>query len=124
MSLSPLTLCFDGLREFGKQQAVVVNEWAWCVADRSGVVPAGYRSDLESIPGWAQGVIPRAGKMLRASIIHDHLITSEGYAHETDALFVHACRMEGLNDLRIWLVRGALWANTSIRIAQGKGRKV
>lgn len=113
---SPLTLRFDGVHSRGRAMAVVVEDWAWAVKCWSGVIPAGFKTDLESVPKFAQWILPRAGRALRPALIHDWLISTWGYAREHDDVFMAALDLEGLRDLRVHPIRWALRWNTHRRL--------
>lgn len=115
MSLAPITLRFAGQHAHGFALGELVEPYPFNVGGVSGIIPAGYMTDLESVPRVAQWMLPRAGRALRAALIHDYLITTRGYARAHDDVFLAALDLEGFRDLRVYPIRWALRINTWAR---------
>ena len=89
-------------------------------------VPAGFATDLASVPRFLAGLVPIAGVHNRAAILHDWLIT-EGLrtgvvtSREADGIFRRVMRESGVPVLRRWLMwTGVRWgALTDERRRQG-----
>jgi hypothetical protein len=88
-------------------------------------VPAGFETDLASIPRLARGVIPPSGPWQRAAVIHDWLYRTRGGWYwsppyerltraQADDVFLAAMAAAGVN----WITRQAMWA--AVRIGGGK----
>jgi hypothetical protein len=79
------------------------------------VVPAGFRTDLASVPRMVTWLIPRFGVYTLAAILHDWLCT-EGIrsgvvtSREADGIFRRVMRESGVPVLRRWLMwAGVRW---------------
>lgn len=60
-------------------------------------VPAGYRTDLASIPARYQQRDPSQSPAARPGVVHDYLYTSHGASRrDADRIFRHALRDEGV----------------------------
>lgn len=83
------------------------------------IVPAGYRTDLSSIPRLARSIIPVVGRQNGPSVLHDYIYEPldndrpegehqlQGWTkRDADALFLAACKAAGVN----WLRRNIMWA--------------
>ncbi|RBY82526.1 hypothetical protein DQ238_04380 [Geodermatophilus sp. TF02-6] len=78
-------------------------------------VPAGFRTDLATVPRLVAWLVPRFGAYTRAAILHDWLCT-EGIrsgvvtSREADGLFRRVMREAGVPVLRRWLMwTGVRW---------------
>lgn len=95
-------------------------------------VPAGFVTDLASIPRWCWIILPPDGPWVKAAIIHDFLYATSGKGHwkrrtdgraraapysrkEADAIFKEALENRGVDKFR----RSILWA--AVRIGGAKG---
>jgi hypothetical protein len=89
-------------------------------------VPAGFETDLASIPRLARGLIPSSGPWQRAAVIHDWLYATQGSwglapphfkltRAQADNVFRDAMAAAGVN----WITRQAMW--TAVRIGGWKG---
>ncbi len=73
------------------------------------VVPAGFRTDLATVPRVVVWLVPRWGLYTRAAVLHDWLCT-EGIAtgavtaRDADGLFRRVMRESGVPVLRRWLM--------------------
>ncbi len=83
--------------------------------------PAGFSTDLTSVPVFLNWLVPTTGRHLPAALVHDGLVAgSDGPASylaaapvdrvEADALFRRALRDLGVTRLR----RGVMWAGVSL----------
>lgn len=79
------------------------------------VVPAGFRTDLATVPRVVVWLIARTGRYTRAAVLHDWLVT-EGIrsaavtSREADGLFRRVMRELGVPVLRRWLMwTGVRW---------------
>ena len=115
MSLPPLKIIFDGSHRRGRALGIVMEDYYYTVGDVSDYVPAGFTTDFESVPWWAQWLLPRAGRIVRSAVIHDELVSRKGLSHEANRLMVDAMRLEGLQDGRRYLIGSALWLFTLLR---------
>jgi len=118
--LPDLTMRFRGDHQRGRALGQVVGVYDWSAGGVSGSIPDGFWTELESIPWYAQWLIPRGGRLLRASVIHDELVKRLGFSHEANRIFIAAAREDGFRDGRIYLIGAALWLHTSIKILLGK----
>lgn len=71
------------------------------------VVPAGFTTDLASVPRVFQSIIPKLGHHIRPAIVHDYCY--EGGTNltrkEADEMF-----LEGMQQTKVgWLRRNAMW---------------
>lgn len=74
-------------------------------------VPAGFRTDLASVPRLFWRVLPRDGGTYRAAaVVHDYLIEHASWDHAAD-VFDEALADNGTSPARRWLMVGAvrLW---------------
>ena len=90
------------------------------------VVPAGFRTDLATVPRVVVWLVPRWGLYTRAAVLHDWLIT-EGIAagvvtsRDADGIFRRVLRESGVPVVRRWLMWcGVRWgALTDARRRRG-----
>lgn len=77
------------------------------------VVPAGFTTDLASIPRGLWNLIPKTGKHDRAGVLHDWLCLHPGTLTQAqvDGLFREALEACGVG----WLTRQIMWAAVRIR---------
>jgi len=71
------------------------------------VVPAGFTTDLASVPRIFQSIIPKLGHHIRPAIVHDYCY--EGFTNltrkEADEMF-----LEGMQETKVsWLRRNTMW---------------
>lgn len=81
-------------------------------------VPAGFQTDLASIPRLFRGFIPSAGPYQRAAVLHDYVYATrpEGWTRkEADQLFLDAMEAAGVN----WITRHTMHA--AVRAGGWKG---
>jgi hypothetical protein len=80
-------------------------------------VPAGYLSDLATVPSIVQWLVPTSGTYFRAAILHDYLITDVLEAvplaissTDIDGIFRRIMREEDVSTVRRWLIwTGVRW---------------
>lgn len=78
-------------------------------------VPAGFNTDLASIPRALHAVIPLNGKHRKAAVVHDYLYVTQKKTREaSDAIFLEAMRTSGVRYTQryvmYWGVRIGGWA--------------
>lgn len=77
-------------------------------------IPAGFVTDLASIPRILQGLIPVNGKHRAAAILHDYLyVTQRVKRAKADALFLEAMKASGVSFIQSHLMYAA------VRVAGG-----
>lgn len=96
MSLPPLKISFNGAHTHGHATGVLLEDFVFIVGSASGVIPKGFQTDFESVPWWAQWLVPRAGRSLRASVIHDYLISVSGHSFVANRVMTGALKIEGV----------------------------
>ncbi len=76
------------------------------------VIPAGFRTDLASVPRIVRWLLPQDGRWTRAAIVHDWCCRhpEQFTARDADGLFRRVCREEGVPVL----ARRLLW--TGVRL--------
>ncbi|MCV6625854.1 MAG: DUF1353 domain-containing protein [Cellvibrionaceae bacterium] len=68
-------------------------------------IPAGFESDGASVPRPFWPIIPRVGKYLTASIVHDWMyVNAIGTKREADRLFKLNMQRAGVSRWRVWLM--------------------
>lgn len=83
------------------------------------VIPAGFRTDLASVPQMFESLTPRMGPVDLAAILHDYLCEDRRIARETgrqpmfssrdvDGIFYRVCREQGV-PLRVLYWLGVRW---------------
>jgi hypothetical protein len=71
-----------------------------CLPDsgRAIYVPAGFETDLASIPRPLWAILPPAGRWARASVLHDWLYHNRLYSRRLcDALFLEGMKADGVD---------------------------
>ncbi len=83
------------------------------------IVAEGFKTDLASIPQWAQSIVPKLGHHLQPAVAHDY-----SYVHKVgmdkalcDKIFYDGMLSRGVRSTRAWLMYRA------VRLG-GKGRWV
>lgn len=65
------------------------------------IVPAGFVTDLASIPRIFQALIPKVDKHMLAAIVHDYLCRLEKFDRKlADSIFLEAMKLLGVNRIR------------------------
>lgn len=108
MALPPLKLEITGEHRQGLAVGVILENFQYTVGGYVGVVPKGFKTDFESIPWWAQWLVPRAGRSLRASVIHDYLISISGHSFEANRVMTGVLKFEGVPAWRRAIIGFAL----------------
>lgn len=71
-------------------------------------VPAGYRTDLASVPRIARRIVdPQTPAVRRPSVVHDYIythLTQRFTKAEADRIFYDALREEGMGSVLAWLM--------------------
>lgn len=95
------------LRAYQPNEWLVLNPLKYrAVSGALYTVPAGFVTDLASIPAMVRGIISPNGPSRRAAVLHDWLYCLKaGERSEADALFLEALEAEGVN----LFVRRAMW---------------
>lgn len=103
-------------------------------SDDKVLVPAGFVTDLASIPRWCWTILPPDGQWVKAAIVHDFLYATSGTAHwkrrfdgrtradpytrkEVDGIFCEALKNRGVDTVR----RSILWSAVRLGGANGWG---
>lgn len=96
--LDPLSIMpTDRTAPGGNLIYALAQELRYRAGDRTYTVPAGYQTDLASIPQQYQQRPPHESPTARPGVLHDYLYTShEQPRHVADRLFRHALRDEGV----------------------------
>ena len=82
------------------------------------IVPAGFETDLASIPRIFQSLVPKVDKHMLPAIVHDYLCRKEDYKRKlADKIFLEAMRLKQVNPVRRRIM---YWA---VRIGAKLGRK-
>jgi hypothetical protein len=95
----------------GRGQIVLTRELVWCDDDGTVTIPVGTVSDGASIPRWAWSLIahPFEGTVLRAAVLHDHLIaTRADWSALAHRRFYRALRAEGAGVVRAAVLYAAV----------------
>ncbi len=108
MNLPPLKIVFNGSHEHGRALGRVVEDFYYTVGGVTDYIPAGFQTDFESVPWWAQWLVPRAGRSLRAAVIHDYLISVSGYSFKANHVMTEVLKVEGVPAWRRAIIGFAL----------------
>jgi hypothetical protein len=106
-------------KEFELEERLVYQSDIW---PELIVVPAGFITDLASIPRIFQSLIPKVGKHALAAIVHDYLVRLPDFDRKlADKIFLEAMKLLGVNPVRRRLM---YWAVALMTLALGlKGEK-
>jgi len=74
------------------------------------IVPAGFQTDLASIPRIFQTLVPKVDKHMLPAIVHDYLVRQPDFSRRlADRVFLEAMRLKEVNRVRrrlmYWAVR-------------------
>ena len=74
------------------------------------IVPAGFETDLASIPRIFQSLVPKVDRHMLPAIVHDYLCRKPDFSRKTaDRVFLEAMRLKQVNPVRrrlmYWAVR-------------------
>ena len=81
------------------------------------IVPAGFETDLASIPRIFQSLVPKVDRHMLPAIVHDYLCREPDFSRKTaDRIFLEAMKLKEVNVIRrrlmYWAVRiGALFGS-------------
>ncbi len=78
------------------------------------IVPAGFHTDLSSIPRLARSIIPQVGPQNRPSVGHDFVCKGHvpGMSwFEGDLMFLDAMELDDVSTLRRWVMFGGVELN-------------
>lgn len=114
-----IDLHWDNAREDWVLHAPISASWQSDTRSWHFTVPAGFHTDLSSIPRWARSIIPQVGRQNRASILHDWAYEDgvPGMTRaEADQMFLDVMELDGVGWLRrrvmyraVRLGGGGLW---------------
>jgi hypothetical protein len=77
------------------------------------IVPAGFITDLASIPRVFQTLVPKIGKHRLPAIVHDYLVTLDNLDRKmADKVFLEAMKVCGVNPVRRRLMYWAVSIHT------------
>lgn len=75
------------------------------------VIPAGFRTDLASVPRIAQPIVPKTGPYADASVLHDYLFVVQDRSFAAvNQLFRQAMAACGVRATQRWLIWAAVTA--------------
>lgn len=79
---------------------ILLRDLIWHTATERYVVPAGFVTDLASIPGALRGILQQNGRSRRAAVLHDFLYRFQPIARAAaDKLFLTALAADGVISL-------------------------
>jgi hypothetical protein len=85
----------------------VLESFSYPLGEEEVVIPAGFITDLCSVPAYARPFIPLAGRMTRPSIVHDYLLVIGD--HRAHDIFNEALKESGVPKwtrlMMVWGVR-------------------
>ena len=73
-------------------------------------VPAGFVTDLASVPRGLRNLAPRWNRSAEAAVLHDFAYVRGGSRRKADALFYEALRESGVSRLGSWM----MWAGVRL----------
>ena len=95
------------LRYFGDGEWILLSSYSAVWNDGRVDAPAGFQTDLSSIPRVARSIIPQIGDQNGPSVIHDFCYRFRWKTRSrSDALFLAGMRIAGVN----WLRRNIMYA--------------
>ena len=99
------------VRILGPDRFELADEFAVKVADFTVVVPAGFVSDLESVPRLPVVYALFKNRAPKSAILHDYLYATREHPRDVaDRIFLDAMEAEGL----AWWMRRAMYAGVRI----------
>jgi hypothetical protein len=89
----------------------LVNPVVYTGQRESFSIPAGFITDLASVPQPVQWLTPRYGKYTAAAILHDYLVRRQVVpSRDADGLFRRVLREQGVSTVHRWLMwAGVRW---------------
>lgn len=98
IDIPSLNFIHNNGKEFELEEALTYQSDLW---EPLIVVPAGFVTDLASIPRVFQSLIPKVGKHMLAAIVHDYLCRLDGFDRRlADRIFLEAMKLLGVNPVR------------------------
>lgn len=83
----------------------------WERAGETIIVPAGFRTDLASIPRLFQNIVPVNGRHRPAAVLHDYLFVVQDRSRAAvDAIFLDAMEAAGVPWAQRWVMYAAVRA--------------
>lgn len=80
------------------------------------VVPAGFDTDLASVPRALVWLVPRYGRYTRSAILHDYLVTRDDVPkHDADGIFRRSMRELKVPFLQRWMMWGGVGLFSTLR---------
>lgn len=99
------------VRHVGPNRFELLNALVWATADHVIEVPAGFVTDLASVPRLARPFLDINGRSAKPAVLHDWLYTSQTMPRgDADALFLEALRAEGVRLAGPWIY----WAGVRV----------
>ena len=84
----------------------VMQDFSYHYKDETITVPAGFITDLASVPWPASMMIPKSGRFNEAAVVHDYLYHCQMFTRaKSDAIFREAMKDLGVN----WFKRGTMY---------------
>jgi hypothetical protein len=118
----PFIDCDIVVKQIGDKDFELVEPVTYAGNTQTFVVPAGFRTDLASVPRAFVWLLPRYGRYTRAAILHDYLWHNSASLNVTradaDGIFRRAMRELDVPFLRRWM----MWA--AVRWASGPGQQL
>lgn len=100
-------------KEFKTEERLVYKSDLW---PNDIIVPAGFVTDLASIPRVFQSLIPKVGRHSLAAIVHDYLCRLDGFDRPlADKIFLEAMKLLGVNRVRRRLMYWAVALLTAFK---------
>jgi hypothetical protein len=80
-------------------------------------IPAGFKTDLASVPRALVWLVPRYGLYTRSAILHDYLLKERPDIdkHDADGIFRRSMRELHVGVLQRWMMWGAVGLNSTIK---------
>lgn len=113
----PFPLVYENLADGSRDHYVLVHPFVFVDVDCVYVVPAGFRTDLASVPRLCQGVMDATNELAKPSIPHDWLYATRGFVApgkprvsraRADHVFLRACQANNVSPEQSELVFDAV----------------
>jgi len=102
----------DGI-DFELEERLVYQSDLW---DELIIVPAGFDTDLASIPRLFQSLVPKVDRHMLPAIVHDYLCRLPDFKRKlADQIFLEAMRLKQVNPIRRRLMYWAVRIGAKIR---------
>jgi hypothetical protein len=108
-----ITVPFDGLLEVREDGDYwqLIRPLVYTGARDTWTVPAGFRTDLASVPRLLTWLVPKAGVHNRAAVVHDYLCRRPDVSfRDADGVLRRISRELGVSPQRRWL----MWAGVRV----------